>query len=56
MRMKTMPRRWTLSRFWVDQVEILATIEALTNDVEEALETRQDAVMAGLRPQKKGRK
>ena len=40
--------------FWVDQVDLLKTIAV--EDVEEALEARQEAVMAGLRPAKKSRK
>ena len=40
--------------FWVDQTVLLATIAV--EDIEEALETRQEAVMAGLRPAKKARK
>ena len=43
-----------LDTFWVDQANLLATIAV--EDVEEALETRQDAVVAGLRPAKKARK
>ena len=40
--------------FWVDQVDLLKTIAV--EDVEEALEARQEDVMAGLRPAKKSRK
>ena len=43
-----------LDTFWVDQADLLSTIAV--EDVEEALETRQDAVVAGLRPSKKARK
>ena len=43
-----------LDTFWVDQVDLLAAIAV--DDVEEALEARQDAVVAGLRPAKKARK
>ena len=43
-----------LDTFWVDQTDLLSTIAV--EDVEEALEARQDAVMAGLRPAKKARK
>jgi hypothetical protein len=38
----------------VHQADLLETIAV--EDVEEALETRQEAVMAGLRPAKKARK
>tara|TARA_B110000046_G_C12827450_1_gene328030 strand:+ start:61 stop:603 length:543 start_codon:yes stop_codon:yes gene_type:complete len=40
--------------FWVHQADLLETIAV--EDVEEALEARQEAVMAGLRPAKKARK
>lgn len=40
--------------YWVHQADLLETIAV--EDVEEALETRQEAVMAGLRPAKKARK
>ena len=40
--------------FWVNQDDLLETIAF--EDVEEALEARQEAVMAGLRPAKKARK
>ena len=40
--------------FWVDQDELLHTI--VLSDVREALEQRQEAVLAALRPQKKARK
>ena len=43
-----------LDTFWVDQTDLLSTIAV--EDVKEALEARQDAVMAGLRPAKKARK
>ena len=43
-----------LDTFWVDQADLLSTIAV--DDVEEALETRQEAVVAGLRPAKKARK
>ena len=43
-----------LDTFWVDQADLLSTIAV--EDVEEALETRHDAVVAGLRPAKKARK
>ena len=40
--------------FWVDQDELLHTI--VLSDVRKALEQRQKAVLAALRPQKKARK
>ena len=40
--------------YWVRQDELLHTIRL--SDVEEALEQRQEAVLAALRPQKKARK
>ena len=40
--------------FWVHQADLLETISV--DDVEEALEARQEAVMSGLRPAKKARK
>ena len=40
--------------FWVHQADLLETIAV--GDVEEALEARQETVMAGLRPSKKARK
>ena len=43
-----------LDTFWVDQDDLLATIAV--GDVEEASGTRQDAVVAGLRPSKRARK
>ena len=43
-----------LDTFWVHQTDLLSTIAV--DDVEEALEARQDAVVAGLRPAKKARK
>jgi hypothetical protein len=43
-----------LDTFWVDQTDLLSTIAV--HDIEEALEARQDAVLAGLRPAKKARK
>ena len=43
-----------LDTFWVDQTDLLSTIAV--DDVEEALETRQAAVVAGLRPSKNARK
>ncbi len=43
-----------MDTFWVDQTDLISTIAV--GDVEEALETRQDAVVAGLRPAKKTRK
>ena len=43
-----------LDTFWVDQSDLLSTIAV--DDIEEALEARQDAVVAGLRPAKKARK
>ena len=43
-----------LDTFWVDQANLLATIAV--EDVEEAFETRHDAVVASLRPAKKARK
>lgn len=43
-----------LDTFWVDQDELLSTIAV--DDIEEALETRHEAVVAGLRPKKRARK
>ena len=43
-----------LDTFWVDQTDLLSTIAV--NDIEEALEARHEAVVAGLRPSKKARK
>jgi hypothetical protein len=40
--------------YWVHKADLLKTIAV--EDVEEALEARQEAVMAGLRPAKKSRK
>ena len=40
-----------LDTFWVDQADLFSTIGV--DDIEEALEARQDAVVAGLRPAKK---
>ena len=43
-----------LDTFWVDKSNLLSTIAV--DDVEEALETRHEAVVAGLRPSKRARK
>ena len=43
-----------LDTFWVDQDELLSNIAV--DDIEEALETRHEAVVAGLRPKKRARK
>ena len=42
------------STFWVNRDDLLETIAV--EDVEEALEARQEAVMDGLHPAKKARK
>ena len=54
MRKRTTRLSRTPNTYWVHKADLLKTIAV--EDVEEALEARQEAVMAGLRPAKKSRK